>query len=142
MIPRDTTRYHQGGGPIGFCRALPFRRDSALLKISCERSLAGGAQRDLDRLGRPRRVSVGQRDRVARCSRAHRRDERVGAVDGPIVGFGETPPPGRPGVAPGPLFVTSTIRAPCVVASLLTRTPSDACDALPVAISWSAMRLA
>ena len=53
-----------------------------------------------------------------------------------------TAPLGRPADAAGPPLTTSTTRAPCVFASLVTRTPSDACDALPVAISWSAMRLA
>lgn len=49
---------------------------------------------------------------------------------------------GRPALAAAPPDTTSTTLAPGVPLSLVTCTPSEACDALPVAISSSAIRLA
>ena len=53
-----------------------------------------------------------------------------------------TTPLGSPAVAAAPPLTTSTILAPWASTSLLTCTPSEACEALPVLISSSAIRLA
>src|SRR6202012_2041717 len=50
--------------------------------------------------------------------------------------------PGMPAAAAAPLGATSTTLAPGVSLSLVTCTPSEACDAVPELISSSAMRLA
>ena len=53
-----------------------------------------------------------------------------------------TTPLGSPAAAAAPPLVTSTIFAPSTAESLPTWTPSEACDAVPLWMSSSAIRLA